>query len=75
MRRLAPPSEIGQLAAPVARLLDGAWQRMHWLAIGALQPSTPQAPAWLRASAWARYWRWTARSANLVAQTLRAQTC
>jgi modulator of FtsH protease HflK len=30
MRRLAPPSEIGQLAAPVARLLDGAWQRMHW---------------------------------------------
>jgi membrane protease subunit HflK len=30
VRRLAPPSEIGQLAAPVARLLDGAWQRMHW---------------------------------------------
>src|SRR5580700_10882281 len=30
MRRLAPPSEIGRLAAPVARLLDGAWQRMHW---------------------------------------------
>jgi membrane protease subunit HflK len=30
MRRLAPPSEIGQLAAPVARLLDGAWQRMQW---------------------------------------------
>ena len=30
MRRLAPPSEIGQLAAPLARLLDGAWQRMHW---------------------------------------------
>ena len=30
MRRLAPPSEIGQLAEPVARLLDGAWQRMHW---------------------------------------------
>ena len=30
MRRLGPPSEIGQLAAPVARLLDWAWQRMHW---------------------------------------------
>ena len=30
MRRLGPPSEIGQLGAPVARLLDGAWQRMHW---------------------------------------------
>ena len=26
----AQPSEIGRLAAPVARLLDGAWQRMHW---------------------------------------------
>jgi membrane protease subunit HflK len=30
MRGLAPPSEIGQLVSPVARLLDGAWQRMHW---------------------------------------------
>ena len=30
MRRLGPPSEIGRLAAPVARLLDAAWQRMHW---------------------------------------------
>ena len=30
MRRLGPPSEIGRLAAPLARLLDGAWQRMHW---------------------------------------------
>ena len=30
MRKLGPPSEIGRLAAPVARLLDGAWQRMHW---------------------------------------------
>jgi membrane protease subunit HflK len=30
MRRQGPPSEIGRLAAPVARLLDGAWQRMHW---------------------------------------------
>ena len=30
VRRLGPPSEIGRLAAPVARLLDGAWQRMHW---------------------------------------------
>jgi modulator of FtsH protease HflK len=30
MRKLGPPSEIGRLAAPVFRLLDGAWQRMHW---------------------------------------------
>jgi membrane protease subunit HflK len=30
MRTLGPPSEIGRLAAPVARLLDWAWQRMHW---------------------------------------------
>ncbi len=30
MRKLGKPSEIGRLAAPVARLLDGAWQRMHW---------------------------------------------
>jgi membrane protease subunit HflK len=30
VRRLGPPSEIGRLAAPVARLLDAAWQRMHW---------------------------------------------
>jgi membrane protease subunit HflK len=30
MRRSGPPSEIRQLAAPVARLLDAAWQRMHW---------------------------------------------
>jgi membrane protease subunit HflK len=30
MRKLGPPSEIGRLAGPVARLLDGAWQRMHW---------------------------------------------
>src|ERR1700730_2356155 len=30
MRKLGPPSEIGHLAAPLARLLDGAWQRMHW---------------------------------------------
>jgi membrane protease subunit HflK len=30
VRRLGPPSEIGRLAAPVARLLDWAWQRMHW---------------------------------------------
>jgi membrane protease subunit HflK len=30
MRRLSVPSEIGRLAAPVARVLDGAWQRMHW---------------------------------------------
>jgi modulator of FtsH protease HflK len=30
LRRHGPPSEIGRLAAPVARLLDQAWQRMHW---------------------------------------------
>lgn len=30
MRRLKAPSEIGRLASPIARLLDGAWQRMHW---------------------------------------------
>lgn len=33
MRRLGPPSEIARLAAPLARLLDGAWQQMHlWVA-------------------------------------------
>lgn len=30
MRRLKAPSEIGRLASPIAHLLDGAWQRMHW---------------------------------------------
>ena len=35
MRKTGPPSEIGRLAAPVAGLLDGAWQRMHWW-IGAM---------------------------------------
>lgn len=30
MRRLGSPSEIRQLAAPVARLFDAAWRRMHW---------------------------------------------
>jgi len=30
MRRGAPPSEFARLAAPLARLLDAAWQRMHW---------------------------------------------
>jgi membrane protease subunit HflK len=30
VRKLGPPSEIQRLAAPVARLIDGAWQRMHW---------------------------------------------
>ena len=35
MRKLASPSEIGRLAAPVAGLLDAAWQRMHWW-IGAM---------------------------------------
>ena len=35
MRKPASPSEIGRLAAPVAGLLDAAWQRMHWW-IGAM---------------------------------------
>jgi modulator of FtsH protease HflK len=35
MRRTGPPSEIRRLAAPLARLVDGAWQRMHWW-IGAM---------------------------------------
>ena len=30
MRRKGPPSEIARLAAPIAGLLDAAWQRMHW---------------------------------------------
>jgi modulator of FtsH protease HflK len=30
VRRLGPPSEINRLAAPLAQLLDAAWQRMHW---------------------------------------------
>jgi len=30
VRKLGSPSEIGRLAAPIASLLDGAWQRMHW---------------------------------------------
>lgn len=30
MRRLGPPSEIARLAAPVSRVIDGAWRRMHW---------------------------------------------
>jgi len=30
VRKSGPPSEIGRLAAPVATLLDAAWQRMHW---------------------------------------------
>jgi modulator of FtsH protease HflK len=30
VRNVGPPSEIGRLAAPAARLLDAAWQRMHW---------------------------------------------
>lgn len=33
MRRVGPPSEIGRLAAPLVRLLDAAWQRMHWWVI------------------------------------------
>ena len=30
MRRQGAPSEIRRLATPVARVLDAAWQRMHW---------------------------------------------
>ena len=30
MRRAGPPSEVGRLATPLVRLLDAAWQRMHW---------------------------------------------
>jgi modulator of FtsH protease HflK len=30
MRKAAPPSEMARLAAPLARVLDAAWQRMHW---------------------------------------------
>lgn len=30
MSRRGPPSEIKRLAAPVMRLVDAAWQRMHW---------------------------------------------
>jgi modulator of FtsH protease HflK len=30
VRRKGPPSEVGRLAAPLAGLLDDAWQRMHW---------------------------------------------
>lgn len=35
MRKPGPPSEIRRLAAPIARLLDAVWQRMHWW-IGAM---------------------------------------
>ena len=30
MRHVATSSEVGRLAAPIARGLDAAWQRMHW---------------------------------------------
>jgi modulator of FtsH protease HflK len=30
VRRRKSPSEVGQFVAPISRLLDGAWQRMHW---------------------------------------------
>jgi membrane protease subunit HflK len=30
VRAVGPPSEINRLALPLSRLLDGAWQRMHW---------------------------------------------
>ncbi len=35
MRHSGPPSEIRKFAAPVAKLVDAAWQRMHWW-IGAM---------------------------------------
>jgi membrane protease subunit HflK len=30
MRKVGPPSEIRRLVSPLAALIDGAWQRMHW---------------------------------------------
>jgi modulator of FtsH protease HflK len=30
VRKKTPPSEIDQFVAPISRLLDGAWRRMHW---------------------------------------------
>ena len=30
MRWQGAPSEIGRLASPLLRVLDGAWRRMHW---------------------------------------------
>jgi membrane protease subunit HflK len=30
VRRVGRPSELRTLAAPLTRLVDGAWQRMHW---------------------------------------------
>jgi membrane protease subunit HflK len=33
MRRTTAPSEVGRLTAPLVRLLDAAWQRMHWWVI------------------------------------------
>lgn len=35
MRLAGPPSEIKKFAAPLAKLVDGAWRRMHWW-IGAM---------------------------------------
>lgn len=37
MRKTGPPSEVRRLAEPIGRLLDWAWQHMHWwIAIMAL---------------------------------------
>jgi len=33
VRHTKTPSEVGRLAAPLARILDAAWQRMHWWVI------------------------------------------
>lgn len=35
MRKHGPPSEVRRLAAPIFRVLDAVWQRMHWW-IGAM---------------------------------------
>ena len=36
MRKTGAPSEIRSLAAPLARVLDAAWQRMHWWVVAML---------------------------------------
>ena len=30
MRRRGPPSEVARLVSPIVRVIDSAWQRMHW---------------------------------------------
>ena len=36
MRKTGAPSEVRRLAAPLARVLDAAWQRMHWWIVAML---------------------------------------